>query len=105
RPLWRVGDSSILQRQITTGQDIQYEYSKYGIYLIPADKGQGSVLPGINKVQQMLGHTPEDIPQLYIDPDTCPNLVSELKKYRWANYAHKSMEATRAKKQEPVKKD
>lgn len=103
-PLYRVADSAITQKQVTTGHDIQYEYSKHGIYLVPADKGPGSVVHGINRVQQLLGQTPADTPALYIS-DTCVNLVKEMRKYRWANYAHKAMEATRNKKEEPVKKD
>lgn len=103
-PLYRVADSSVTDRQVVTGQTVQYEYSKHGVYLVPADKGPGSVLHGINKLQQLFGQTPDDVPAVYIS-DTCEHLVRELKKYRWANYAHRGMEATRNKKQEPVKKD
>lgn len=99
-PLYRVGDPSIRAEDARTGTSIQFEYAKLGLFIA---LGNNDVRAGINKVAQLIGNSGERR-QLLIS-DQCTNLLSEIKKYRWAKYATKKLESTRNAKEEPVKKD
>lgn len=101
QPLYRVGDPAIKQAGPQTGTSVQYEYSKGGVFLC---LGNNDVKVGIDRVSTLFGSNPKDLPRLYIGSH-CKNLISEIRKYRWASYSLKKMEATRNKKEEPVKKD
>lgn len=54
-----------------------------GLHAIPADKGEGSVVRGIQKVRQRLATIDATgMPRLTVDP-SCTNLIREFESYEW----------------------
>lgn len=99
-PAYTVGDPSIANREPTKGSSVQLEYIEYGI---PIALGNNDVRAGLNRVRTYLGNA-EMPPKLFISL-RCPNLLSEMRKYRWATWANKKDEFTRNKREEPLKRD
>lgn len=60
------------------------EFTTSGILCSPASNADGSVLEGIDYIKRLL--EPNFItgkPKLYILKENCPNLIKQLRKYRW----------------------
>lgn len=98
-PDYYVGDPSIRNTDPITGTSVQLEYIECGI---PVMLGNNDVRAGINRVAQMLeGYN--GVPRLYIARN-CVNLVYEIQRYRWGQWATKKMQFDKNKKEEPHKK-
>lgn len=98
-PDYYVGDPSIRNTDPVTGTSVQLEYIECGI---PVMLGNNDVRAGINRVAQMFtGYN--GVPRLYIAKN-CVNLVYELQRYRWGQWATKKMNFDKNKKEEPHKK-
>jgi phage terminase large subunit-like protein len=67
-----------------------------GLPIVLADKGPDSVVDGIRAVQTILTSD-----RLAIDPEACPNLLRELRNYRWQTKSDGSPMVP----ERPVKKD
>lgn len=99
-PDYNVGDPSIRNRDPITGTSVQLEYQDYDISIIP---GNNDVAAGIARVADLLKGK-RDIPQLYVTRN-CVNLIYELSRYRWGQWATSRMRDNRNVKEEPHKKD
>lgn len=69
-----------------------------------ARTGPGSVQGGIEAVRQALKISADGDPMLMIDRDACPNLMREMRTYRWKKSTGKGANPADAKP-EPLKKD
>lgn len=95
-PFLYVGDPAMAQRQQTTGLSIQVEYRQYGI---PVVHGSRDVNAGIDKMNEYLRQG-----KWYITKE-CPNLLKEIRQYRWKTYTSPKMEDLNNKREEPHKKN
>ena len=100
-PDYYVGDPSIQNTDPITGTSVQIEYVDNGIPIVLGNNDRSA---GFNAVSQRLIGI-HDKPQLLICKDTCPMLVWEMQRYRWARWATKRMDYDKNKKEEPQKKD
>lgn len=103
-PAYSVGDPSIRNTDPITGTSVQLEYLEHGIPII---LGVNDVQAGIETVRRRFGGQYGDIllpVGLYITRN-CPNLIWELKRYRFALWANKKMDREKNAKEEPHKKD
>jgi phage terminase large subunit-like protein len=102
-PDYNVGDPSIRSLDPITGTSVQLEYLEFGVPIVP---GNNDVRAGISLVaQKLVGYGNPPRPFLYVCKDTCPNLVYEAQRYRWATWANKTMERSKNRKEEPHKKN
>lgn len=62
----------------SAAKDLILSLQQNGVRAVPCDKGQGSVLYGINLVQTMLAND-----MLTVDP-CCTNVIREFETYEWA---------------------
>lgn len=99
-PSYNVGDPSIRNRDPITGTSIQIEYVDHGVPII---LGNNDVLAGIDVVRRRFGG-PQVSPTLLITENN-PELIWELKRYRWQLWANKRQDRDKNKKEEPHKKD
>lgn len=99
-PYYRVGDPSIKQRNAVTGTSIAYEYANQGL---PIVLGNNDVHAGIGKVATLLGHD-EKTAKLFIFSNLT-TLITNLRKYRWAEWSTRKDRQSRNKKEEPLKQD
>jgi phage terminase large subunit-like protein len=83
-PIMRIADPATKQRQGVTGLSIQAEYAKYEVYL---SDGNNDVPAGVARVQQYLKINPKTNKPYWMIADSCPNLIRELQKLRWATFA------------------
>lgn len=96
-PFLRIADPAIKQRQQVTGLSVQIEYSMHGINLALGAKRD--VDAGLDKMINYLR-----LGKWFIT-DSCPNLQTELRKYKRAQYATSKLRAKNNRKEEPQKKD
>jgi len=97
---YRVGDPSIRNRDPITGTSVQIAYTDLGV---PIMLGNNDVPAGLNAVRNKFGGGGVR-PSLYICANN-PQLIWELKRYRWALWANKKMDREKNPKEEPHKKD
>lgn len=109
-PDYYIGDPSITQRSPLSGESVQLEYVEHGI---PVMLGDNNVSGGLQRVARyLLGvEDPKSltepkarIPRLYITRN-CTNLLWELPRYRWSNWATRKTRDDKNKKEEPHKKN
>lgn len=99
-PEYNVGDPSIRNIDPITGTSIHLEYVEYGIPIVLGNNDQKA---GINRVARYLTGT-GGVPQLYITRN-CVNLIREIGRLRWAQWANKKIRADKNPKEEQHKKD
>lgn len=75
------------------------ELASLGVQTIPADKGSGSVIGGLQKVKARMKVLADGYPRLFISK-ACPNLIREMMSYRWPG-----SKQDRNEKEEPVKEN
>lgn len=95
-PDYYVGDPSIRNKDPITGTSVHIEYADNGIPILLGNNDQKA---GIDKIIKLFS---ED--KLFIS-ERCVNLISELKRLRWATYTSKKMSMDKNKKEEQHKKD
>lgn len=100
----RVGDPSIANRQQANGMavSIQQEYMRHGLSIW---LGNNDVEAGINRVRRYL-QVPLDggDPRWQVTSD-CPNLIRELRRYRWRTFLSRRMRDRANAFETPLKKD
>ena len=96
-PFLQIADPAIKQRQQTTGQSIQIEYSKHGVHL--ALGAQRDINAGLDKMVNYLRLN------MWLITNDCPSLIREMRKYKRAQYSTSKMREKNNKKEEPQKKD
>jgi Bacteriophage terminase large (ATPase) subunit and inactivated derivatives len=101
-PDYNVGDPAINQRSGMTGTSVKQEYADRGIYW--AD-GNNDVLSGINRMISYLKHNDDNGNPLWVITANCTNLLSEIKKLRWATFQSKKAVFENNKKEQIHKKD
>lgn len=103
-PEYNVGDPSIRNTDPLTGTSVQLEYIEHGV---PITLGNNDVRAGLNRVARYFEgtQTPEGPkPKLYITRN-CVNLIHEIGRYSWGEWAQKTVRREKNKKEEPKKKD
>lgn len=73
-PIYYVIDPAARNKQQQTGRSDQMEFADHGIVTIA---GQNAVTAGLNRVKERLQNR-----RLFV-MDTCPNMISEFRHYRW----------------------
>lgn len=101
KPMYRVGDPSIFNRNPLDGQTVASEYAQYGIHI---GAGNNDVDAGILRLSALLRGHPDHGPYLYIDR-SCRNLIKEFRTYRWDEWATRKAETSKEPKTKPKKKD
>jgi len=91
---YRIGDPAIAQRSAISGGSIQSEYSEHGIYI---GLGNNDVNYGLNRVRQYFEND-----GIFIC-NNCPNLIKELRNYRWDTWATRKQAADKEAKDKPKK--
>ena len=99
-PDYYVGDPSIRNTDPITGTSVQLEYIEHGVPII---LGNNDVRAGINRVARYLDGI-NGRPMLYI-AENCVNLINEMQRYRWSQWATKRMQFEKNKKEEPHKRN
>lgn len=99
-PSYNVGDPSIRNRDPITGTSVQIEYVDHGVPII---LGNNDVAAGIDIVRRRFGSP--NSPATLLITENNPELIYELKRYRWQLWANKKMDRDKNKKEEPHKKD
>lgn len=101
-PDYYIGDPSIRNTDPITGTSIHEEYIKYGV---PITLANNDVDAGIIRVARYLRTKQANgKPQLVIT-DNCENLIRELRRYRWATFANKTLQNKNNAQEKPHKKD
>lgn len=103
-PTYSVGDPSIRNTDPITGTSVLLEYLEHGIPII---LGNNDFKAGAEAVRRRLGGTFGNVTLpvgLYITRN-CSNLIWEMKRYRFALWAHKKMDREKNLKEEAHKKD
>lgn len=98
---YRTGDPSIVNRTPLNGQSVQSAYSDEGIFIMP---GNNDVQIGIDRVGYLLNPVDQEEPRLFI-ARKCQNLIRELRRYRWDEWASKKATVAKGEKITPKKKD
>lgn len=91
-----VGDPAIAQRNGVTGNSIQTQYRLQGISIALANN---DVLGGINKMNAYIRQ------RKWVITEDCPNLIREMRKYRWKTWESKRIASRNNVRDEPHKKD
>lgn len=105
QPDYFVGDPSIQNKNPISGTSVWEEYAKFGIPII---LGNNDVQGGIIRVARYLKPQADEHGNqtpYWLITENCTNLIWEIKRYRWASWAHKRTEQDHNAKEEPVKKD
>lgn len=93
-----VGDPSIRQRSAVTGDSIQVEYIQGGI---PIALANNDVKAGIDRMNDYItGPSPQ-----WVITANCPNLLKEMRRYRWKTHESAKLRAKNNPYDEPHKKD
>lgn len=104
-PDYYVGDPSIKNSNPVSGTSVLEEYVKFSIPII---LGNNDVQAGIIRTARYLKSQPDEhgnsVP-FWLITENCTNTIWEIKRYRWASWAHKRTEQDHNVKEEPVKKD
>ena len=98
KPSYRIGDPSIQNRNPMNGQSVQTEYANYGIHI---GLGNNDMQAGINRVAELFSRIP---PAIFIDP-SCRQLIREIRRYRWDDWASRKASSSKGLKTIPKKKD
>ena len=101
-PDYYIGDPSIRNKDPITGTSIHEEYIKYGI---PVTLANNDVMAGIVRVARYFRTRGENNKPRLVVTDNCTSLIRELKRYRWATYANKSIQNKNNAQERPNKKD
>jgi hypothetical protein len=101
QPDFYIGDPSIAQTNAVSGTSIHVEYVRRGI---PIVMGNNDVKAGIDRISRYLKDRGDGKPNWVITED-CPNLIREMRRYRWKTYANKRVAHANNLKEEPHKKD
>lgn len=107
-PEYYVGDPSIRNRMPNTGVSIFEEYVQYGIIIQHQDY-LNDVNAGLERVNRYLRTVDREsdgtqVPYWQITRD-CPNLIWEIKRYRWRTFVNRKSEVNNNPPEQPVKKD
>jgi phage terminase large subunit-like protein len=97
-----VCDPALAQRSAVTGDSIQAEYAKHGVYLA---LGNNDVMTGINKINTYLKSKGAHGKPNWLITENCENLIREMQKLRWKTWASKQTERTNNKYDVIHKKD
>lgn len=95
-----IADPSIRNTQPISGTSIHLEYLTRGI---PFTLGNNDVVAGINRVSQYLKL--RNGKPMWVITEDCPNLIKEMRRYRWKTYASKKVANANNLQEEPHKKD
>lgn len=96
RPTLYIGDPAMGQRQISTGLSVLVEYRQNGIPVAP---GKKDVHGGIDKMNNYFRQNK------WFITSSCPNLLRELRTYRWKTYTSAKIADLNNKREEPQKKN
>lgn len=99
-PSYSVGDPSIRNIDPITGTSIHLEYIEHGVPII---LGNNDFVAGSEVVRRKFGG-PDVPPSLFITRNN-PNLIWELKRYRYALWANKKMDRDKNPQEKPHKKN
>lgn len=99
-PAYNVGDPSIRNIDPITGTSVLLEYMEYGVPIVLGNNDQKA---GINRVARYLVGT-SGVPQLYITRN-CTQLIREIGRLRWAQWANRKVREDKNRKEEQHKKD
>lgn len=91
-----VGDPAIAQRSAVTGNSIQTQYRLQNIFIA---LGKNDVAGGINKMNAYLKSG------MWVITEDCPNLIKEIRRYRWKTWESKRVAVRNNVRDEPHKKD
>lgn len=100
-PDFYIGDPSIAQTNAVSGTSIHTEYVRHGV---PVVMGNNDVKAGINRIARYLKDRGDGKPNWLITED-CPNLIKEMRRYRWKTYANKRVANANNLQEEPHKKN
>ena len=100
-PDFYIGDPAISQTNAISATSIHTEYITRGI---PIVLGNNDVKAGINRIARYLKDRGDGKPNWVITQD-CPNLIREMRKYRWKTYTNKRVANANNLQEEPHKKD
>lgn len=89
-------DPAMKQRNALNGNSVILEYRKTGIPLIPSNN---DVQAGLSRMLGYLNHG-----KWFITED-CPNLIREMRRYRWKTRESKKLQEKHGNYDEPHKKD
>lgn len=92
----RVGDPAIKQRSATNGDSVQRQYLKHGVHIA---LGNNDVNSGLVKMNEYLSTD-----HWFITTD-CPNLIKEMRKYRWKQFESSKLRDRNNAQEQPQKKD
>jgi hypothetical protein len=104
-PDYYVGDPSIKNKNPVSGTSVWEEYAKFGV---PIVLGNNDVQAGIIRTASYLKPVKDEHDNLvpfWLITENCDKTIWEIKRYRWASWAHKRTEQDHNVKEEPVKKD
>lgn len=90
QPDFIVGDPAMHQRNGVTGTSIVQEYADHGIYIAEANN---DVTSGVNKMQQYLRVRENNKGASWRISRSCPMLIGEMKRLRWATYESRKLQA------------
>lgn len=105
QPDYFVGDPSIRNVNAISGTSVWEEYAKFGIAIV---LGNNDVSAGLIRVARYLKPQPDEhgnTTPYWLITENCEHTIWEIKRYRWASWAHKRTEQDHNVKEEPVKKD
>ena len=101
-PEFNVGDPAINQRNALTGTSVKQEYADRGIYWADANN---DVLSGIGRMISYMKINDENGNPLWQITPNCTNLITEIKKLRWATFQSKKSAFENNRKEQIHKKD
>ena len=102
KPDVNVGDPSMAQRDKQTGLSLQLAYMQLGVPIVPPQTHD--VRAGLSKMRAYLD--PIGIqPARWRITRNCPNLIAEMRKYRWETWSSKVVSTQNNKQEKPHKKD
>ena len=104
-PDYAVGDPSIQNKNPVSGTSVWEEYARLGV---PIMLGNNDVDAGIIRTARYLKPVPDEHGNetpFWLITENCEKTIWEMKRYRWASWAHKRTEQDHNPKEEPVKKD
>ena len=99
----RTGDPAMKQKSVNDGMSPLILYANEGLY-IGVESVPHAVEPGVQKLQQYFRLREDGKPMLTISP-SCPNLIREMKKLRWAAYDSEKQNHSKNKQEVIHKKD
>lgn len=102
-PLINVGDPSIQSKNPITGTSVWEEYVRHGVPIMLANN---DIEAGVIRVRRYMNTILEaDGKPMWLVTSDCENLIWELGRLPWDNFANKKIAARHNKKEKPKKKD